>query len=278
MTADPEAGVGGAGAGRLGVIAGAGALPAALAAADPQALCIAFEGADVALPEDRLFRHRIERLGGVFDALRAGGVTRVVLAGAMARPALDPAALDPVMQALAPRLLAAMQGGDDTLLRLVVAVFEAEGFAVLGAHELLPELTAAAGHLAGPVVLDRALADAARGAAILDALAPVDVGQGCVVAQGLCLGIETLQGTDALLDFVARTPAHLRGEGGVFCKRPKAGQDLRVDMPAIGPDTIAGARAAGLAGICIAARGVVILNRAETLAAAQAAGISLWAQ
>ncbi|MDO6646773.1 LpxI family protein, partial [Acinetobacter guillouiae] len=82
---------------------------------------------------------------------------------------------------------------------------------------------------------------------ILLALSPLDVGQGAVVAGGLVLGIETLQGTDALLRFVGDTPAPLRRcQGGVLVKAPKRGQDLRVDMPAIGPDTVRNAAAAGL--------------------------------
>ena len=71
---------------RLGIIAGGGALPAALAAADPDALCVAFSGAEIALPETRIQRHRMEHLGALFYALREAGVTRVVLAGAMSRP------------------------------------------------------------------------------------------------------------------------------------------------------------------------------------------------
>ena len=147
---------------RLGIIAGGGALPAALAAADPDALCVAFSGAEIALPETRIQRHRMEHLGALFYALREAGVTRVVLAGAMSRPALDPAALDPVMAALAPRIMAAMQGGDDGLLRLVIAIFEEQGFAVTGAHDLLPDLTAAPGLLTGPEPTDTARADIAR--------------------------------------------------------------------------------------------------------------------
>ncbi|GGE27053.1 phosphatidate cytidylyltransferase [Primorskyibacter flagellatus] len=263
---------------RLGIIAGGGALPAALAAADPDALCIAFAGAEVAVPEARIQRHRMEHLGALFSALRAAGVTRVVLAGAMSRPALDPAALDPVMTALAPRIMAAMQGGDDGLLRLVIAIFEEQGFAVTGAHDLLPDLTATPGLLTGPEPSDTARADIARARAILDALSPVDVGQGCVVASGLCLGVETLQGTDALLGFVAATPRHLRGRGGVLVKRPKLGQDLRVDMPAIGPATVQAAARAGLDGIAIAAGGVMLLDRPALLAAAEANGLFLLAE
>ncbi|MEC7300770.1 MAG: UDP-2,3-diacylglucosamine diphosphatase LpxI [Pseudomonadota bacterium] len=250
-----------------------------MAQALPDAHVVAFEGAQVVVPEDRLDRHRIENLGGVFDALRTAGVSRVVMAGAMSRPALDPAALDPVMLALAPRIMMAMQGGDDALLRLVIAVFEEQGFAVVGAHELLPDLTAGDGLLAGPAPSDRARADIARGRDILTALGPMDVGQGCVVAEGLCLGVETLQGTDAMLRFVGETPGSLRGtRRGVLVKRPKPGQDLRVDMPAIGPATVEAAAAAGLDGIAIQSGAVLLIDRAELLSMVEAKGLFLLAE
>ena len=264
--------------GRLAILCGQGGLPVALAESDSDAVCVAFQGVahDLTGP---VVLHRFERLGEMFADLRARGVTRVVLAGAMSRPALDPAVLDPLMMALAPRLMAAMQGGDDALLRLILSVIEEQGFAVMGAHELRPDLLAAAGHLAGPAPGARDLEDAARAADILMALAPLDVGQGAVVAGGLVLGIETVQGTDAMLEFVGATPAALRrGAGGVFVKASKRGQELRVDMPAIGPDTIARAAAAGLRGIVLEAGRVLILERARTVAACDSAGIFLLAR
>lgn len=260
--------------GDLAILSGAGALPVMLAEAHPEALRVVFRGGDHAMPPP-LAEHRLERLGALFQDLKAQGVARVVLAGAMARPALDPAALDPFMMQLAPRLMAAMQGGDDAVLRLIVAVFEEQGFAVVGAHELMPALTLAEGVL-GAAPSDADLADAGRAADILLALSPLDIGQGAVVAGGLCLGIETLQGTDALLRFVAETPAHLRqGARGVLVKAPKRGQDLRVDMPAVGPETVRNAAAAGLAGIVVAAGRVLLLEREATLAALDETGLFL---
>ena len=132
------------------------------------------------------------------------------------------------------------------------------------------------GLITGPTPSDQNLADAARGAQILTTLAPLDLGQGCVVASGLCLGIETLQGTDALLDFVAQTPAHLHRTAGVFIKAPKVGQDLRVDMPAIGPETVKHVAEAGLAGIALAAERVLILDRVRTLGLAASLGVFIY--
>ncbi|MEL6127804.1 MAG: LpxI family protein, partial [Pseudomonadota bacterium] len=118
--------------------------------------------------------------------------------------------------------------------------------------------------------------DAARARAILRALAPHDVGQAAVVAQGLCLGIETIQGTDALLRFVAQNPVRMpdpEDGRGVLVKAPKEGQDARLDMPAIGPDTIRHAADAGLSGLVIEAGAVMVLGREEVVALADAAGL-----
>lgn len=263
--------------GRLAILAGGGALPLRLAEVDPQALCISFAGVPHELGA-RAQEHSFEKMGALFDALEEQGVTDVVMAGGMSRPPLDPAQFDEVMLGLAPRLVAAMQGGDDALLRLVISIFEEQGFAVRGAHEIDAGLTAQAGALAGGPLSEAQQADASRAADILGALGPLDVGQGAVVEAGLCLGIETLQGTDALLGFVGATPAHLRKGGGVFVKAPKRGQDLRVDMPAIGPDTVTAVAEAGLEAIVIAAGAVLVLERDALLRLADHLGVSIIAQ
>jgi len=263
--------------GRLGILACGGLLPVRIAEAQPEAMRLALEG--VPTQVEGVEVHRIEKLGGLFEAMRAGGVTQVVFAGGLARPPLDPGQFDAVMMQAAPRLMGALQGGDDALLRAVIELFEDQGFEVVGAHEVLPDLVAEAGHLAGPAPSTQDLRDAERAFDILSALSPVDVGQGCAVAGGLCLGIETLQGTDAILRFVGETPEALRrGNKGVYVKAAKRGQDLRVDMPAIGPDTMEAVAAAGLAGLLIEAGRVMVLERAETLAKAEALGVFLTAR
>jgi DUF1009 family protein len=256
--------------GARAIIAGAGILPDLLLARDP-AHVVAFKGVDVQATGAARIDARFERLGALFDDLSAAGVTEVCFAGAMSRPPLDPTALDDVTKALMPRLMQAMAKGDDALLRDIAAVFEENGVAVISAHALRPDLVAEAGCLEGGP-LPRA--DVARARAVLEALGPLDVGQAAVAGRGQVLGIETLQGTDAMLDFVARTSA---GSGGVLVKRPKPGQDLRFDMPAIGPDTVRKAAAAGLAGIEIAAGRVLMLDPDAVRAACAQTGLALWA-
>lgn len=260
---------------RLAILCGDGALPVLLLQAQRDAVCVVFEGVPHAVLNGDVQTHQFEKMGGLFDALHGQGVTQIVMAGGLGRPALNPVEFDAGMMAIAPRLLPALQGGDDAILRLIITVFEEQGFEVIGAHSVLPDLCAPEGLLAGPEPSEQALKDASRAADILLALSPLDVGQGAVVAAGLCLGIETLQGTDAMLAFVSETPDGLRRDKGVFLKAPKRGQDLRVDMPAIGPDTVHAAARAGVEGIVVAAGNVMLLQRDATLKAAEDTGVFL---
>lgn len=267
---------------RVAIIAGTGRLPnelaTALAAGGMAPMICAPEGVvPEGLSVDLAFR--VERLAPFLRHLVDAGVGVVSFAGPIHRMALDPALFDPETAMLVPRILAAMQAGDDATLRAVMALFEEYGLEVQGLAHLAPQLLAGEGVLSPRAPDATESADAARGRAILQALSPVDVGQGCVVAGKLCLAIEALYGTDAMLAQLATCrDSRAPQKGGVFIKRAKADQDMRVDLPAIGPATIEAAAAARLTGISLQAGHVVILDRAETLARAEAAGIALWAE
>ncbi len=262
---------------RLAIIAGRGLLPAALVAAlSDRPLVCALDGfAPDGVTVDLVFR--VERLALFLRHLEDQGVTRVAFAGAVQRPRLDPSLFDPQTAQMVPRLLAAMQAGDDATLRAVIGIFEEAGFAVLGMEDIAPALVPGPGLLCGALT-PRDEADAARAADIVRALGAVDVGQGCVVAQGLCLAVEALPGTDAMLTSIPLLPANLRPQGGLFYKAPKPGQDRRIDLPAIGVQTVDRAADAGLAGICWQAGGVICLDLPAMQARAVVRGLFLWAR
>jgi DUF1009 family protein len=267
----------------LAIVAGRGDLPRLLAedcarAGRPYRVVV-FDG----VPLDWTAAHPVlraafEKPGRLFADLRAAGCGLVTFAGGIARPELRPLRFDLKMLRLAPRLLRGLRSGDDATLRMVAGLFEAEGFAVRAPQEILPDLVAPSGVLGRHAPDERDRADAARAADIVKALGAADVGQAAVVAAGICLGLESIQGTDAMLDFVARTPAELRPKGarGVLYKAPKPGQDVRLDLPAIGPGTLRRAAAAGLAGVAVQAGAVMVLGYAATVAAADSAGLFLW--
>lgn len=262
---------------RTAIIAGQGALAPAVAAMLDDPVIAALEGFAPPMPHQSF---RLERLVPFFDWLSDQGVERVTFAGAVRRPRLDPEAFDPRTASLVPRILAAMQSGDDAALREVIALFEESGFTVVGTPEIAPDLVPGEGLLTGePTAAD--ISDADCAARIVAGLGGLDIGQGAVVAQGLCLAVETLPGTAAMLDFVARHSdmrPRPNGARGVFWKAPKPGQDRRIDLPSIGPDTVDEAARAGLAGIAWQAGGVILLEREAAMERARAAGVFLWAR
>lgn len=257
----------------LAILAGQGALPAVILDHHPQAWVCEMDQVPVAVPSTaQILPYRVETLGTLIADLKHRGVTRLCCAGAMGRPAVDPARIDAQTLPLVPAIMAAIgDGGDDATLRAALAIFEQAGFDIVAAHDLVPDLMPKAGVLTGNVT-DALTQDAARGMQVLDHLSGADLGQSCVVAAQRVIAVEAAPGTDWML-------ASLRdGEawGGAYIKAAKIGQDRRVDVPAIGPDTIQHAHDAGLRAVVIEAGGVMILDRAVTVAAAQARGMTLW--
>ncbi|MBB5514722.1 hypothetical protein FHS89_000728 [Rubricella aquisinus] len=267
----------------VGLVVGRGWVPRAIcearAADGLPYIAVAFAGAVPDWLDDH--PHRVvpfEKPGQIFDAFHDANCSHVCFIGGLDRPSLNPLKFDKRLMSWAPKLLPALKSGDDGLLRLLAGYFEAEGFTMVAADALLPDLLVGEGVLTRAQPSEADHADAARAAEILRATGPLDIGQGCVVAQGLCLGFETVQGTDAMLEYVARTdgrPDPL-GARGVLMKARKPGQDTRLDTPTVGPDTVAMANRAGLAGIVMQAGGVNLVDREATIAAADAAGLFLW--
>jgi hypothetical protein len=263
--------------GRLGIVAGSGELPKRLFEAcraggrDP--FVLALEGhTDPALVVGA--PHAWIRLGAAADgfaALRAAGVTEVVFIGPVRRPSLT--SLMPDVRAAKFLARVGLRAfGDDGLLSAIVKEFEAEGFKVVGADEVLSELLAPDGIIGTVVPDDVARADIARGLAVVKGLGALDIGQGAVVEHGVVLGVEAIEGTDALIERTAK----LKREGprrGVLVKAKKPGQEHRVDLPAIGVATVERVIAAGLGGIAIEAGAALIVDRDEVARRADAAGI-----
>jgi DUF1009 family protein len=212
----------------------------------------------------------------MLDWLRAAGARDLVLAGAVKRPSFLSLRPDAGAARLLPRVGIKAFGGDDSLLTAVVQVLRDEGFNPLEARQVLSDVMVdRPGLLTAQGPDEQAAQDIRRGLAVVRAVGAVDVGQGAVVQQGLVLAVEAIEGTDAML---ARAGTLRReGPGGVLVKVMKPGQDRRADLPVIGPDTIRAAAGAGLRGIAIEANGTIVIDRTETIAAAQAAGVFILA-
>lgn len=221
-----------------------------------------------------------EKTGRLISQMQDAGCLEIVIVGAMNRESIDPSKLDEKGRELAIILSETMKGGDDETLSSIIRFFETNGFRVRAAHDVLPSLIPHAGVLTNIKPSDDDMFDAARAAEIVTGLGNLDIGQGAVVGQGICLGLESIQGTDTMLEFVKNNregyaPNPTDGRGVLF-KAPKPTQDLRVDLPTIGPDTIRNAHEAGLAGVAIDAGGVMVLRRSETVSLANSLGVFLW--
>lgn len=261
---------------RLAVIAGGGTLPGlviqACREAGRQFFVVALEGqADPATVAGA--PHAWCRLGAAAKGekiLRDFGPAEIVFAGRVRRPSLkelrpDWRALKVIVKATARAL------GDDGLLRAIIREFEAEGVKVVAPHELVRGLLAVRGAY-GRIKPDRqARIDIARALAAAKAIGALDIGQAAVVQQGIVLGLEAIEGTDAL---IARAGALRRkGPGGVLVKVAKPGQERRIDLPGVGIETVEAAAQAGLRGIAVEAGGALIIERAKVAARADALGL-----
>jgi UDP-2,3-diacylglucosamine hydrolase len=217
------------------------------------------------------------QVGKMFAALRDRAIADIAIVGAMTRPEFADLRFDWGALKRAPELARLFRGGDNRLLVGIAAIFEREGLRVVGAHEIAPQLLAPAGLIGARAAPSEAEADARIGAALLVALSPFDAGQGVVVANARVIAIEAAEGTDAMLARVAdlRASRRLRFQGptGVFVKGPKRDQDLRLDMPAVGPKTIEAAQRAQLQGVALAAGQVLIADRPAFSRAADEAGL-----
>jgi len=265
--------------GTLGIIAGAGALPLDVARRarrdGREVFILGFRG--LAEPGISDFPHdwmRWGQIGRMLRLLRRAGCRDVVIIGGARRPTLWSLRIDDGLIRHAPLIYRLTRGGDDAVLSRVVRFFEAQGFRVRGAHEVAADLTAPAGLMTGAAPRPADTRDIEKAVAILDALGPHDVGQAAVVARGYALAIEAAEGTDAML----RRCADLRQWGlshrhGVLVKTPKPGQEIRVDMPTIGPRTVELAAEAGLAGIAVACGRVLLADPAEMIAQADKRGL-----
>lgn len=217
--------------------------------------------------------HRWFRLGAAGQALdlaKQQNIGEVLLVGGVERPSLG--SLRPDWRTMRFLMRLGRKGlGDDGILRRIVAEIESEGFRVVGLETVMKDVKPGAGCLGRLEPDETAQADIDRSLQVLRAMSVADVGQAVIVQQGLVLGVEAIEGTDALLARCADLKRD--GPGGVLVKMQKRGQDTRMDLPTIGPATVRGAAEAGLRGIAIQAEGTIVIGRDEVIETADRLGL-----
>lgn len=257
------------------IFAGGGILPSLLSACDTVALTVKFSEMPFDGAQGDIFEANFKDIGAVFVALHQRNIKEICFAGVMARPEKEDFVFEKEIDTPLRKILETYSKGDDGLLRQLAQFVEMNGFKVIGAHEIRPDLICKKGNISARDPSKSERKNNFRGKQILDILSSEDIGQAVVIDKGLCLGLETLPGTDALLSFVRKTR---KGQGGVLIKRAKRNQDLRFDMPAIGVNTVYAARDAGLSAIALSAGSVLLLDAHRIINAANLADIAIWAE
>jgi len=269
----------------LGIIAGGGELPIAIAECASEAgkpvFVVALEG--IADPAVQRFKHdwvSLGEIGRMAALLHQNHCGEVLLAGKVSRPKWSALTFDAKAMLKLPKVMAAALQGDDALLRSFVDIIEGDGFRAVSAAEAAPGLLAGSGVLGRHQPSEQDQADLVRAVQIVRALGAFDVGQAAIVCEGLPLSVEAAEGTDAMIARVAELPEHLRGSErkrkGVLVKARKPTQDGRTDLPVIGTQTVANAARVGLAGIGLEAGAALIVNKRAVREAADKAGLFLF--
>lgn len=273
--------------GKLGLIAGGGALPISVAARCEAEGRPVFVVRLIGFADPHLARYPgieagLAEIGKVLSALKKSGCAAVTFAGTVNRPDFRTLKPDLKGATLLPGIVAAATKGDDALLRKILSVFENEGYAIEGADDILGGETLPAGALGAVRPSPEQLSDLRKALHVAEKAGELDIGQGAVVCDGLVLAVEAQEGTDAMLARVAALPADLRGSEasrkGALGKTPKPIQDLRVDMPVMGARTIEMAAAAGLAGVGGVAGKLILIDHAAIVETADRLGLFVWGE
>jgi DUF1009 family protein len=267
----------------LGLIAGGGALPRAVAqAARAAGRDVFVVGIIGSLGEDWVRDYPHEFLspgepGRIIKALKAHGVQDVLMAGRVDRPKFNELKLDAKGMLLLPKAIAAARKGDDALLRFIVGICEDEGLTAVSVAQAVPALVCGEGQLGKIGATQDHHADIATAFKIVHALGALDVGQAAAVCEGLALAVEAAEGTDAMIARIGSLRESLRGTAanrrGVLVKALKPTQDAKTDMPVVGVETVRNAHAVHLAGIALEAGASLIVDKQAVAAEADRLGL-----
>jgi len=263
----------------IGIIAGGGHLPlmlkTQLAKEGKPFFVVALEGfCDLSLYQDCPHKSiRVGAIGEILKTLKQNNATTLVFAGSVQRPSLSSLRPDATALKWLTRL-GVKAFGDDGLFRGIIGELAKEGFQVLGVQDFLPQTLVGKGTLGGISPNFQDHRDIEKGILVAHALGVHDVGQAVVVEQGLVLAVEGIEGTAAMMH---RTQGLKReAKGGVLVKAFKPQQESRVDLPAIGPETVKQAMLLGLNGIALESGRALIISPEETFGLADKNGLFIF--
>lgn len=246
----------------IGIIAGSGTLfPLVLAEAKSRQLCpvvVSFDACASNLPASMHLQTSLGKIGEILAFLKSHQIKHLIFAGKVPRPSLTSLGFDAVGVKWMQKLGIKAFGGDDALLKGITELLALEGFQITSPKDFLPNLVLEPGTYttATPNTIDKE--DIQRGKTVLASMSNADVGQACVIHEGLVLGVEAIEGTQSLITRCKQLKRSAKG--GVLVKIAKQNQTTLIDLPTIGPETIEAIHECNLNGIVISANTTQVLD------------------
>jgi hypothetical protein len=211
---------------------------------------------------------RLGQVGAIFETFHDNGVTSAAFVGGVRKPKLFSLRPDLKGMMILGRLA---RYHDDEVLRALAGEFEKEGITIVPSTLLLPSLAAPEGVLTRRAPSDAEWQDIRVGMEVARVIGVADIGQCLVVREKVVVAVEAIEGTDETI----RRAGKFGGPGSVVVKMAKPSQDLRFDLPSVGPETIRVMIEAKAAVLAIEAEKTLIFDRQEVLSLANGGGLSL---
>lgn len=276
------------GKGPVGLVAGWGRFPVQVAQAlvrdGHRVCCIAISGhasTDLESICDHVCWSGVGKLGGHIRYFRRNQVSRVTMAGKLFKADLLYRGSVWIrhlpdwtcVRTLGPFLVGRRRDArDDSLLLAITRAYARAGIEICAATDFAPELLVEKGQLAGPPANQRLQRDIEAGWLIAKQMGGLDIGQAITIKDGTVIAVEAIEGTDACIE---RTGQLCKRGGWALVKVSKPQQDMRFDVPTIGPQTIQRVHDAKGTAIVIEAGKTIIVDQASTFELARKAGITV---
>ncbi|ADE30287.1 LpxI family protein [Rickettsia prowazekii] len=253
----------------LGMIAGRGSLPHLIACnyIKQGGKCyIAAIKDETNIEQIKEFEYKIFKIGMVGEAIRYfqdHNVENIIFIGGINRPNFKNLAVDKIGRLLLFKIVEQKIRGDDSLLKIVANFFESYGFKVISSNQIYQNQQCNSNIITNTTITNSDKNDIELGIKVLNHLSLFDIAQSVIVKNGYILGIEAAEGTDNLI--VRCADLRKKSHGGILVKIPKLGQDNRLDMPTIGPNTIKNLAKYNYQGLAIQKNNVIIVEEELTI-------------
>ena len=223
---------------------------------------------------------QFEKIHDLFQDLKRHRYKSIAFCGYIRRPILDMSLVCFKSGKMLAPLIEKMHESDEALFNEILVLFKSQDLEPISLSELIPDSFCSESVLTNIVPSELDITDTLKAEKIFQMISNADLGQSLVISNGLCLAVESILGTDLMLEFLGNLKKNKNHfwQGGVLYKRPKIAQNPFIDTPVIGQRTVRMVKDAGLNGITLQSNKVIILDKGQTVKLAEKLGIFIWSK